>query len=250
MSREDVIRHIVERDLHNQGLSAEVVLKEAPDLHAAACLHFGTWDTALQYAGISIRRVMSEEEFSPERVLKRIRSMCCDGCDMSAQHNIRRDRRFYEAARHHFGTWRNALREAGINLEHVRLPKKPRTLDKDKIIRQLHKRHEAGLSMKRNDVCLDNRALATAAINAFHSWRRALVAAGLAPKELLAARGNRWSKERIIELIHARQREGKPINYSAIRREDSALISAARRYFGNWSKALLAAGVDGERRTS
>jgi lipase chaperone LimK len=77
-----------------------------------------------------------------------------------------------------------------------------------------------------------------------------MVAAGLAPEEFLAATGNRWSKERILEVIHARQREGKPINYSAIRREDSALISAARRYFGNWSKALLAAGVDVERRTS
>ena len=240
----------VTRDLHSQGLSTKVVLTEAPNLHTAACQHFGTWDTALQYAGISIRRVIAEEEFSVDRVLKRIRTMCCDGCDMSAQHNIRRDRRFYEAARHHFGTWRNAVREAGINLEHVRLPKKPRTLDKDKIIWQLRKRHEVGLSMKRNDVCLDNRVLATAAINAFHSWRRALVAAGLAPEELLACRGNRWSKERIIEVIHARQREGKPINYSAIRREDSALISAARRYFGNWSKTLLAAGVDVERQTS
>jgi hypothetical protein len=49
---------------------------------------------------------------------------------------------------------------------------------------------------------------------------------------------------------HARQREGKPINYSAIRREDSALISAAQRYFGNWSKKLLAADVDMEGRTS
>ena len=90
-------------------------------------------------------------------------------------------------------------------------------------------------------------------------WRRStpstvgvepLVAAGLAPVELLATRGTRWSKERILEVIHARQREGKPINYSAIRRENSAHISAARRYFGNWSKTLLAAGVDVERRTS
>ena len=247
MSREDVIRHIVERDLHNQGLSAEVVLQEAQDLHAAACLHFGTWDTALHYAGISIRRVMSEEEFKADRVLKRIRTMCCDGYDMSAQHNIRRDRRFYEAARQHFGTWRNALRAAGVNLEHVRLPKKPRTLDKEKIIRQLRQRHEAGLSMKRNDVCLENRALATAAINAFHSWRRALAAAGLASSEHLTAGGKRWSKQRVIEAIHARIREGKQINYSATRRDDSALVSAARRYFGNWSKALLAAGVDVER---
>ena len=181
MSREDVIRRIVERDLHNHGLSAEVVLQQDQDLYAAACLHFGTWDTALQYAGISVRRVMADEEYKPDRVLQRIRTLCCDGYDMSAQHNIRRDRRLYEAARQHFGSWRKALVAAGVNLEHVCLPRKPRKLDKQKIIQQLRERHEAGQSLRRNQVCLENRALATAAINAFHSWRRALAAAGLVP---------------------------------------------------------------------
>ncbi|MDP6723165.1 MAG: hypothetical protein QGF59_31175 [Pirellulaceae bacterium] len=245
MTREDIIRQIVRRDVEQLGLTEVIVQQQDAKLYQSACDHFGTWETALQYAGVDIRHAAPLS--SRDCVLREIRKLCVRGCNLTTASAMKRDRRLYDAARHHFGTWQNALREAGINLEHVRLPKKPRTLDKDKIIRQLHKRHEAGLSMKRNDVCLDNRALATAAINAFHSWRRALAAAGLAPEELLAARGNRWSKERIIELIHARQREGKPINYSAIRREDSALISAARRYFGNWSKALLAAGVDADR---
>jgi hypothetical protein len=44
MTREDLIRAIVQRDLQNQGLTAEVVLGEAPGLHTAGCEHFGTWD--------------------------------------------------------------------------------------------------------------------------------------------------------------------------------------------------------------
>ncbi len=69
--------------------------------------------------------------------------------------------------------------------------------------------------MKRNDVCLENRALATAAINAFHSWRRALAAAGLASEENLAAGCKRWDKQRIIEeALKTRQQDGKKVTYS------------------------------------
>src|SRR5512137_1348742 len=112
MTREDVIRRIVQRDLQNQRLSSEVVLREAEQLHAAACEHFGTWDTALRYAGVSVRRVVTEEEFSRTQVLRKIRSLCLYGYDLSAKRTVRRDRRLYEDARHHFGTWWLALREA------------------------------------------------------------------------------------------------------------------------------------------
>ena len=153
MSREDVIRRIVERDLHNRGLSAEVVLQQDQDLYAAACLHFGTWDTALQYAGVSVRRVVSENESRAERVLTRLRRMCCEGYDLSAQHNIRRDRRLYEAARQHFGTWRNALRAAGINLEHA-FVRRPRKHDKQQLLETIKQRHESGATLMWTEVCL------------------------------------------------------------------------------------------------
>ena len=52
-------------------------------------------------------------------------------------------------------------------------------LDRQEIIQTLRKRHEAGLTLKCTEVCLENRDLATAAINAFSSWGRALAAAGL-----------------------------------------------------------------------
>ena len=147
----------------------------------------------------------------------------------------------YEAARHHFGSWRRALKAAGVDLKHVRLPKGPRKLDKDQIIRDLLERHEAGLSMKCTEVCLENRALATAAMNAFHSWGRALAAAGLGPAQ--PEGGKKWNKEKIISAIKARHQAGKPCNYMAARKDESALVSAARRYFGNWRNALVVAGM-------
>lgn len=243
MNREDVIRQIVDRDLRNEGLASESVEKDVPELYAAACEQFGTWDTALQYAGISVRRVITEVELSPERVIKRIRKMCTNGYDMSSQRNVRRDRRFYDAARLHFGSWNKAMQAAGINVKNLRPSKKTRKHDKKRIVEAIREWHAAGHSIKCCDVSLENRALATVAISAFYSWQRALVAAGLAPSDSLSDVGKRWSKDIIIAEIRARHEAGKPCNYMGTRPDQSGLVSAARRYFGNWTNALEAAGV-------
>lgn len=243
MNREDVIRQIVERDIQNRGLTEEQAAREVPLLHAAACEHFGTWVTALQYAGISERRITADDELSPERVLRRIRTLCIDGYDLSCTRNLRRDRRLYEAARQHFGTWRRALLAAGINLANARSRPKSRRLDRPQILQALRQRHEAGLSMYWITVCLDNRYLAMSAKHAFRSWRRALLAAGL-PLEVAKSRSkSRWSHERILEDIQLRHQQGKPLKCARVFEEDPALVNATHRLFGSWREALVAAGV-------
>jgi hypothetical protein len=39
-------------------------------------------------------------------------------------------------------------------------------------------------------------------------------------------------------------RLGQPLGYSAARRANPALVSAAEAYFGTWDNALYAAGID------
>jgi hypothetical protein len=193
MNRRDVIREIVQRDVQMLGLSAESVLREAKKLHSAACEHFGTWETALQYAGVDMRALAVRDEYSRERVLSRIRRLCRDGHDLAAHRNQMRNRRMYDAARQHFGSWRGALRAAGINLANLR----PRSLrlDTNEILDRLRRMHAEGHSMKWTDVCLDNRTLAMAAKSAFRSWRRASVAAGLASDEDVVLGGPRCNPE-------------------------------------------------------
>ena len=183
MQREEVIRQVVQRDVEHRALLEEQVLQESPELHTAACEHFGTWHTALNYAGINLRRVSTDHKCSEEEVLRTIRYLCCNGYNLTANHNIRRDRRLYEAARQHFGTWRRALCAAGINMQYVNLPTHPRRFTQSKIIEAIQQRQQAGLSLSWTVVCMDNRALANAAKNSFRSWRLALVAAGLAPEK-------------------------------------------------------------------
>ena len=121
MSREDVIRHIVHREERAQGLSDAEVLDNAPELHEAACVQFGTWETALQYAGVPSHRLYLKPEVSREQVVRGILFMCRCAGSLHAERFKRRHRKLYEAAKEHFGTWRGALQAAGINLENALL---------------------------------------------------------------------------------------------------------------------------------
>jgi hypothetical protein len=56
MSRQEVIRQIVARELNRLSLAEDVVREELPALHESACEFFGTWETALRYAGICRRK--------------------------------------------------------------------------------------------------------------------------------------------------------------------------------------------------
>lgn len=259
MTREDVIRRIVERELQNQGLAEEVIQQELPDLHQAACEFYGTWDTALQYAGICTRttrqtsksRGTGTKSYSdPESVLREIYSLCLNGYSLAPSRNSQRDRRLYDAARSHFGSWSAALIEAGVNIEHSQLRRKPRRLNRDDLIAELRQRQATGQSLVWHQVCVENRALASAIKHAFGSWKQALMLAEIIPVQAATAGRRKWDRQLILDAIRQRHREGKTLLYSRVRKEDSRIVSAARRYFGSWHGAVDAAGPWPEERSA
>ncbi|UED72091.1 helix-turn-helix transcriptional regulator [Brevibacillus sp. HD3.3A] len=53
----------------------------------------------------------------------------------------------------------------------------------------------------------------------------------------------KWSRELVIETIHKRAEDNKPLNYQAVVNDDEKLTGAARRLFGSWDNALIAANI-------
>lgn len=90
--------------------------------------------------------------------------------------NRGRDGALYDATIRHFGSWREALTEAGINLANV-TRHKPKNLDRDAMLLWILNRKEAGQSITFSEVCFENRDYALAIKREFHSWARALEAA-------------------------------------------------------------------------
>jgi len=182
MSRREVIRRIVQRDNQKQGLTEESALRDDAELHALACQCFGTWDTALQYAGISIQRLVYERKYGPEAVKRRLARMCREGHSLVAAHVRSRDPHLYRAALRQFATWEDALRAAGINPEHIRCYRPAQRPSKQQVLETLINRQQQGLSLRWSDICRENRAFAVVTKHMFGSWARALAAAGVSPE--------------------------------------------------------------------
>jgi hypothetical protein len=178
MIRETIIRKIVELDLAGHSLLEENVQSLNELLHAAAVSEFGSWETALGYAGVSARDVGRCRDLTPERIKRQLRRLCTTGYDLGAKVNRSRDYAFYNAALRHFGGWRDALTAAGVNLSNVS-HRRPKHLDRESMMLWLQNRQAANQSLVWTKVCLENRDYALAIRREFGSWREALQAAGV-----------------------------------------------------------------------
>ncbi len=90
--------------------------------------------------------------------------------------NRSRDRALYEAALRHFGSWREALTAAGVNLANV-THRRPKNLDRDAMLLWICNRRAAGQTLVFSEVCLENRDYVLAIRREFRSWARAVEAA-------------------------------------------------------------------------
>jgi hypothetical protein len=275
MSRQEVIRQIVERNERQLDLNEEPVARDDPMLFTLACDTFGTWETALRYAGFSAKIVARKRMCPPDVIVRTLQRMCKDGEKLTASHIRVRQWRFYRAAIQYFGNWHQALRAAGVDPKNVRTYPPHQRPSRQHIIEGITTRQAQGLSLRWMDVSRDNRAFAVCAKHMFGSWDKALRVAGftkkgaiLASNEMPAAepagatqdlgtadgtdrstesetpprsRNGRWNKSVVISELQALHRSGQLVNSASV---DRGLVRAATRYFGRWHTALSAAGID------
>jgi len=143
----------------------------------------------------------------------------------------------YQAGSRIFGSWRNAVKAAGIHpdraLAHERWPPS-RILA---MIRTLARRRRA---IRKAELRHRYDCLVAAARRTFGSWPKAIIAAGVDPAKFLHVVP--WTRERIIETVLIRALKNEPLASGRV--HPKSLVEAANRIFGNWDQALAAAGLD------
>jgi hypothetical protein len=123
----------------------------------------------------------------------------------------------------------------------------PMPWHKPSILCEISRLHKANADLSYNGLAKTHQALVSAAAYNFGSYRKAVESAGIDYATVL--RRPRWTRKLIISLIKSAKRNGDDLNWSTvtIRRDDlgrAAFASLQPRLFGQWDRALQAAGLD------
>jgi hypothetical protein len=258
-TREQIIRQILECEA--EGLPLTVGDPGiSHSLYQAGARIFGAWRNAIQAAGLPPERGNCGEKWPPARILTIIRNLERRHRPLNLKQLEHRYGSMLSAARRLFGSWSKAVLAAGVDptkLQRV-VPWTRERVIEGILTRALRDESLAARSMQ-------PRSLVEAGRRFFGSWSAALEVAGLDPKAV-ALRTNAhatrvparaqvtgtepthrpaqsWTREAVIAAIQTRLRQQKPLNASALSRDDAALYLAARRRFSNWRNALIAAGL-------
>jgi len=84
--------------------------------------------------------------------------------------------------------------------------KRSQSHDRQIILDSIRQRHASGAWLAWSDVCLENRGFACSAKNAFGSWRKAIIAAGIGP-EVYRHTAARLTSSRYLVSDEVKQRE-------------------------------------------
>src|SRR5688572_16646527 len=112
---------------------------------------------------------------------------------------------------------------------------------REEIVREILRRDSAGLPLTLGGGRGVGSMLYQAGSRIFGSWSNAVMAAGLAPTR--AKPKERWPPARILAAIRSLARRQRPLRRAELDRRYAQLTPAARRCFGSWTKAVIAAGV-------
>ncbi len=115
---------------------------------------------------------------------------------------------------------------------------------RERIVEEIRKLHEQGIPLNIASArCFFPSLVATACSKKyFGSWQAAVEAAGFNYEEII--RVKRWSKEEVLEEILKLHRSGSNLLPSGVAQVYPTLLMAAKKFFGGWREAVIAAGID------
>jgi hypothetical protein len=187
-SREYMVDYLIYKHERGEDLSPWSLYRTEPAIHANMKKYFGSYRAAVEAAGIDyeeIRVIALTEQWTPAKVLERIRKLHRKRPLTSTGDIRRRDSRLYDRCHHYFGGVVPAVEAAGI--PYARLTaRRSRQWTKQSVIRTIQVLHDNGSSLRPSSLSgqLDGQAnkLLAAATECFGSWKGAVRAAGLISK--------------------------------------------------------------------
>ena len=267
-SREYILDRLAE--YHRQGYSMNYTKLCEVDtpLASVAYRYLGSgncWGKALTAIGLDPRKLMREARrqcrrySDKEAVMRGIKQRIRKGLRVNYSSlnkdpdTKQRDVGLLRSGIEFWGSWKNALKAAGVDMEEA-LKRKRKYQAQEDIINEIRARHKLKWPITFNKIMWgENRdcMLGIYGREYFGSWNNALKAAGFEPvdvyNQVRLCRCKYPNAKSVLKAINQRIKERRVLNYTGVafgHDRDLRLILGAGRLFGSWNNALKAAGLD------
>jgi hypothetical protein len=190
-----------------------------------------------------IRRPLSMI-WNKTEILREIRRVQKTGADLSYNGLAGTRQSLVSAAAYHFGSYRRAVEQAGI--DYAMVLRRPRWTRAGiiSLIKAARRRgeelHWSAVTRRRDE--LGKAAFAALQPRLFGKWHRTLHAAGLDADDI--SRYRHWDRDSIVFELKSRARDDESLSSGALQTDDPGLHAAAIRHFGGYDAALRAARFD------
>jgi len=258
-SKDLVVARIQERAANRLPINGTAVIKSDKKLYRAAMQHFGKdgWAKARTLAGFSPQDPR-QHKWSKEKVVRAIIERHKKKLKLNSgyMHLQSETRRLYFAGYSYFGSWKSAVKAAGINYDSIYIKYEDRALyrkwTKERVVEKILHYQMRGVRLNNRSIRKTDATLLQAGMRYFGSWENAITAAGIPYNTVYLRMEDRcikrtWTKERVLQAIQERSRKKLEMNYRSVAQSDEALIGGATRCFGSWAAALTEAGLDYEK---
>jgi len=240
-NRESVLQALRERHQSGRGIGGGAVQRENIPLWAAAKRYFGSYQDALEAAGISIPQPPEEWTWPIPRLQQELRKLHEQGVDLSSGRILKTHREIFYAFRSRMGTWRKAVESIGVNYESVR---RARDWSQQAVIDRIRELHEQGADLRTGTIQKVDVPLSGAVQRYFGTMRRAMEAAGLPYPGTGSGALSYWTEDLVLKRLREKHAQGDDLRYRVMKEKNQPLFFAAKTLFGSYTNAVAVAGID------
>ncbi|MCH7989146.1 MAG: hypothetical protein IID46_08340 [Planctomycetes bacterium] len=213
--------------------------KQVPTrLYEAGRRFCGTWQAAVEEAGLNYEKTTGVRRWNPDKVVEEIQKLGDKGVSLNASHVWKRFPSLFTAARKQFpSSWEKALQAAGYDPDEHR--QRRGRWNEQKAVDWVEKRLAKQRSVLARDTPSDLQDFVRNRLK--KSWTDFIESFGISYPGVKKRQD--WTEAKVLSEIRAWKRKGNRLNYRAVKLSYQALLQQAKKYFGSWDNARLAAGV-------
>ena len=174
----DMIREFILSTKGKEPLNSHYFSTTYPSVYAAAERIFGSWADAIAFCGLDYTAIRKYRSWNKTRIITAIRKRYKNGEPLASRYVQNNCKSLYMASVHHFKSWGDAVRLAGIDYNTIRIR---RSLSAEQIREEIRRLYNSGEDLAYSNMRRNHQYLLAYGIKKLGSgsWAEARRACGI-----------------------------------------------------------------------